>query len=97
MNGLITFKASVRDADRLIHPLHSHILEVSSDKSCSMGTSIVEFGLRIWECQWLQYLISISLSIETAVMTSLASSNEKDGAPNCIKVFLMLVFQCTRC
>ncbi|XP_051239305.1 uncharacterized protein LOC127353784 [Dicentrarchus labrax] len=62
----------VRTAGRPFHPLHSHILEVVSDKPRPVGASVVILEdsvqsqtVEIWDCHWLQNLISIALCIET--------------------------------
>ena len=65
--------AEVRTADRLLHHLHSQILEVVFDERCSVGASIFILKDRIWsqtvetwDCHWLQNFISISLRTELA-------------------------------
>ena len=60
---------------RPFHPIHSHILEVVSDKPRPVGASVVILEERvwfqtveIWDCHWLQNLISMSLCIEIACL-----------------------------
>ena len=79
----------VRTASRPFHPLHSHILEVVSDKPHPLGASIVMLEDRvrsqtveIWDCHWLQNLISISLCIEIASNDKPSFSSEGDATPH---------------
>ncbi|MEQ2279532.1 hypothetical protein AMECASPLE_010532 [Ameca splendens] len=41
-------RVEVRTTGRSFHPLHSQILEVVSDKPCSVGASVVTLEDRVW-------------------------------------------------
>ena len=80
----------VRTAGRPLHCLHSYILEVVSDKTHSVGVSVVILEDRIWsqtveiwDRRWLQNVILISLCIESASTDDeRCFSSEGDAAPH---------------
>ena len=80
----------VRTTSRPFHPLHSHILQVVSDKPQPVGESVVILEDRvrsqtveIWDCHWLQNLISLSLCIEIASNDDKPCfSSEGDATPH---------------